>query len=132
MNKQQNIIFFDGVCVLCNGIVDHIIKYDKQKRLKFASLQGETAKIKLNNSYIRDLDSIVYLREGRFHTKSDAILYILRDIANFYALLFVFIIIPKFIRDFFYDLIARSRYKLFGRNEFCRMPDESLKDRILP
>lgn len=128
---MENIVFFDGVCSFCNQSVDFLIKIDKKNRLKFASLQGETAKSKLNQSTLDQIDSIVYYQESKIYTKSKAIIKLLIDIGGIWKVAYLGYIIPNFIRDYLYDLIARNRYKWFGKRETCRLPNEEEREKIL-
>lgn len=130
---MDNIILFDGFCNLCNRSVRFIIKHDKQEIFTFAPLQSEVGKLLLSKYSIQsnNIDSIVYIRDNRYYVKSTAVLYILKDLRGGWKFLFGFIIIPRFIRDLFYDLIAKTRYKLFGMRDNCMIPDEKVKRRFL-
>lgn len=77
------------------------------------------------------MTTIIYLRQEKVHVRSSAILYILKDLGRFWQLLFVFIIIPKFIRDAIYKIISRNRYKWFGKKEKCLIPSPELKKKFL-
>lgn len=136
MDGNKNIIFFDGECHLCNGFVDFLINKDKGRHLYYAPLQGTTAqqylapeilKKDLSNTHSNDyLKTIMFHTKGEILQKSDAIFAIINILGGVYSPLLIFKIVPKFIRDFFYDLIANNRYKLFGQREFCRLakPEE--------
>ena len=130
---NNHIILFDGVCNLCNGAVQFVIKHDKNSRFKFASLQSKFGEQFLlqNNLSTTNFNSFIYVRNQKILQKSTAALYVLKDIKGFVALGFVFIIVPKFIRDFIYTLIAKKRYKWFGKKEVCMMPTAALKNRFL-
>ncbi len=123
MMKAQPIIFFDGVCNLCNGAVQFIIKYDKLNIFKFASLQSEVGEQMLNPYGLSacKLTSIVLLQNGKVYDKSSAVLRIAKQLKFFWTL-YLFIIIPKFIRDWLYDLVAKNRYNLWGKQESCILP----------
>ncbi len=123
--KKERIIIFDGICGFCNKSIDLLIKLDKDKLFKYTSLQGEYVK-KLEIA--KDLDSIVFYEEGQLYYKSTAILKILRSLGRVGILANIFFIIPKFIRDFIYDIIAKYRYRIFGKLESCRMPSEEEKE----
>lgn len=121
INDKDRIIVFDGLCVLCNSSVDLLIKLDKCRLFKYASLQGEYVKtLNLNDS----IQSIVYLENGQVYYKSTAILKILRSLGGIWAYTTIFYIIPPTIRDFIYDIIAKYRYKIFGKLTTCRMPKD--------
>jgi predicted DCC family thiol-disulfide oxidoreductase YuxK len=99
--------------------------------LKFSPLQGNTAKQKLAAEQFQDLDSIVYYSEGKVHRKSSAVLKIMNDLGGWGILLNIFWLIPRFVRDFFYDIIARNRYKWFGKKESGRMPTREERTHFL-
>jgi len=119
MKYSQKIIIFDGVCGLCNKSVDILIKLDRKKQFLYTSLQGEFIKT-LNIE--PKIDSIIYYKDGNLFYKSTAILKILRSLGGIWVFANLFYIIPRAIRDFIYDLVAKYRYKIFGRMESCRLP----------
>ena len=119
---QKPIIFFDGVCGLCNRAVDFLIQRDTKRLFHFAPLQGETALKELPVSLTDQPDTIVCKDSESLYYKSGAILHIMMKIGGVWKLMALCYIIPKFIRDFFYDIIANNRYKVFGKKESCRMP----------
>jgi predicted DCC family thiol-disulfide oxidoreductase YuxK len=129
----MNVLLFDGVCNLCNGTVQFILKRDTKKRFKFASLQSEKGQALLKEMGLptENFDSVVYIRAGKVLQKSSAGLYILRDLGGIWAAFFPLIIFPRFIRDAVYNLLARNRYRWFGRQESCMMPTPELKERFL-
>ena len=131
--EGKSIIFFDGVCNLCNSSVNFIIKHDKKKQFLFASLQSDAAKeilLQYNSKKI-NLDSIVLLDNGKLFEKSTAALRISKHLNNGLFLLYIFIIIPTFIRDYLYDYIAKNRYKWYGKKDSCMIPTKDLKSRFL-
>ena len=130
---KSKIILFDGVCNLCNGAINFIIKRNSKATLKFASLQSDTGKQLLKEYNIDPLktDSIVLIDSNKAFLKSDAALRIAKDLDDAYPLLYSFMIIPAFIRNSIYDLIARNRYKWFGKKESCMIPTPDLKSRFL-
>ena len=123
------IILFDGVCNLCNSSVDKVIRWDKKKKFRFASLQSAFAINLLNNSSVnpKDLKSIVYYHEGKVKQKSNAVLAIVFQLGFPYSLLYVFKLIPRFLRNYVYDIVAKNRYQWFGEKETCRIPTEEEK-----
>ena len=132
--KDQPIIFFDGVCNLCNGAVNFIIDRDKNRHFYYASLQSEQAKSVLKELGEEDtkLETIIYKdKDNRIHTKSSAVLKIAKNLNAGWPLLYIFIVLPKFIRDAIYDFIASRRYSWFGKRDTCRLPDPELKERFL-
>ncbi len=131
--ENKSIILFDGVCNLCNNSVQFIIKNDKKHHFIFTSLQSDAAQevllhFKLKNS---NFDSIILIQNNKVYQKSTAILHISRHLTGFWKLNYVFIIIPKFIRDFVYTFIAKNRYKWFGKRDTCMLPTQKLKTRFL-
>ena len=110
---------FDGVCGFCNKSIDTLMRLDEEKIFKYTSLQGEYVK-KL--AIPERLESIVFYEEGKLYYKSTAILKILRSLGGIWIITNMFYIIPTFIRDFIYDVIAKYRYKIFGKMQSCRMP----------
>lgn len=129
------IILFDGVCNFCNNAVNFIIDRDKQGKFAFASLQSEIGVeiIKKHDLNVRhkDLDSIILVKNNQVYIKSMAALEIARELDGGWPLFYAFIIVPSIIRDFFYDLLAKYRYKLFGKSESCRIPTTHIRDRFL-
>ena len=125
---MNQIIIFDGVCGLCNKSVDILIKIDREKRFKYTSLQGEYVKT-LNIE--PGLDSIIFYDDGSIYYKSTAILHILRSLGGIWVFTNVLYIIPRVVRDFIYDVIAKYRYKIFGKMESCRMPNDGEQELFL-
>lgn len=128
----MKILFFDGYCSLCNGLVDWAMRQDKHARIRFASLQGETAKAVIPNNNINDTNTVVYWRDGNSYQRSNAILYLLVDIGGVWAMSGVFFLVPSVVRDFIYRRVAVNRYRFYERRESCRMPTLQEKDRLLP
>ncbi|HIP28179.1 MAG TPA: DUF393 domain-containing protein [Sulfurovum sp.] len=121
MTKKERVVIFDGFCTLCNKTIKILIKIDKEKILMYTSLQGEYIK-KLDIP--QNIDSIIFYQEGVLYYKSTAVLKILRSLGGMWVLVNIFYVIPLFIRDFIYDIIAKYRYDIFGKMESCRMPTE--------
>ncbi len=130
---MSKIVLFDGFCNLCSRSVKFIIRHDRHGVILFAALSSDVGQRLLKEHEIdsEKIDSIVYLRDDIALIKSTAVLYILRDIGGWYKLLFAFIVIPRFLRDLTYNLIAKSRYRVFGRKQYCLIPGESIKARFL-
>ncbi len=127
LNENKKIILFDGVCNLCNGFVAKAIRLDKKKESAFVSIQSETGSKILSHLQIdpSKTDSIVlYIPESQHYIKSSAVLKILNSFGGVWKLMQIFWLIPKPIRDFIYDFIARNRYKWFGKNESCEISSE--------
>ena len=120
---MKGIVLFDGICNLCNGLVLFIKKRDKRNRFRFVTLQSEEGRGMLLEAGLpeTDSDTAIYKKDGQFYLRSSAVLHILKDLGGTWKILYVFIIIPPFIRDFFYRLIAHNRYRLFGKRESCQI-----------
>jgi hypothetical protein len=114
----MNIVLFDGICNLCNASVRFITKHDKKSKIQFASLQSEKAKELLKNSAFNNenLNSIVFIADQKIFLKSDAAIEIAKMLDGFPNYLKYFQFIPRAIRDIVYDLIAKNRYRLFGKS----------------
>ncbi len=123
------IILFDGVCNLCNSSVQFIIKHDKKSIFRFASLQSEFGKriIEKFDLANKNIDSVMLLENNAIELKSTAALQIAKQLGGIYSALYVFIIIPRFMRDSIYDFVARNRYRWFGKQESCMIPKPELK-----
>jgi predicted DCC family thiol-disulfide oxidoreductase YuxK len=130
---MQKIVFFDGVCNLCNGSVNFLIKQDKKGVLKFASLQSDYAKKMIPKDVLNreNLDTIIFYNDGKFYDRSSAVLKICKALGGRYYVFLVGYLIPRFIRDGLYRFIANNRYKWFGKKEQCRIPTADLKERFL-
>lgn len=121
MDRTAPVLLFDGECNLCDTLVRFIIKHDRSKRIMFSPLQSDTSKILLRRFGLpeKDLNTVVYLKGETYYLRSSAILNILRDLRGGWSLFYGFIIIPGFILDIFYKIIARNRFSIFGRKAMC-------------
>lgn len=138
-NPRETIVFFDGYCGLCSEVVDFLIVRDHARKLRYSPLQGETAKTLLSESEREDLDTMILVRRGgdldsiQKLKKSDAALASLQDMGGFYgALASASLIVPRFLRDAVYALIAKNRYRIFGKRETCRLPSPEERALFLP
>lgn len=129
---EKDLVFFDGVCNLCASSVQWIIRHDKRNCFRFTSLQGVFAEQNIKDPVLKKTDSILLLHNGIYYTKSTAALMIARRLRFPVSLLSVFLLIPAFLRNPVYDLIARKRYVWFGKKETCWLPDEGLKAKFIP
>jgi predicted DCC family thiol-disulfide oxidoreductase YuxK len=127
------LILFDGVCNLCNRTVQFLLKRDAGKKFRFASLQGTTGQQILRERGLSssDFNSFILIEDGKLYSRSIAVLRMLRLLGGGWKLFYGLIIIPRFIRDPLYNLIARNRYKWFGRKEECWIPNEESRERFL-
>ena len=130
---QGPIILFDGVCNLCNSSVLFVIKRDKQKQFRFASLQEKTGESLLKKFDLPSdtFNSFVLIENEKVYTRSTAALRIARRLHGGWNLLYGFMIVPRFIRDAVYNIIARNRYKWFGKRDECMIPTPELIERFL-
>ncbi|MDX1439411.1 MAG: thiol-disulfide oxidoreductase DCC family protein [Rubricoccaceae bacterium] len=123
-SESEPIVLFDGVCNLCNNAVDFIIKRDRNEQFKFASLQSETGEdlARRHGIDVSKTNSVVLIDGGQAYVRSAAALKIAKKLDAAWPLMYVFILVPRHIRDFVYDWVARHRYNWFGRRETCRLP----------
>lgn len=129
--SDRPLVFFDGVCHLCNGFVDFVLRHDSSLRIQFAPLQGETAARFLGPDQRQAL-STVFVRSGDvLLEKSDAILKVLGELPR-WRWTRVFRAVPRPLRDLIYDLVARRRYAWFGERETCRLPTPAERSRLFP
>jgi predicted DCC family thiol-disulfide oxidoreductase YuxK len=131
MPNQPAIILFDGVCNFCNSSVNFVIKRDKKAYFKFAPLQSELAEKLLGKPISEMPDSVVLIENNKVHYKSTAALMIAKKLDGLWPIFYLLIIIPRPIRDWVYNLIAKNRYKIFGKKDSCMIPDPAIKARFL-
>ncbi len=131
--SMGGIILFDGVCNLCSGAVRFVIKRDKKNYFKFASLQSEAGKqiLRENNLPEDASDSFLFVENKKVFDRSTAALTVVKHLKSLWPLLYGFIIIPRFIRDWIYNFIARNRYRWFGKMDECMLPTPELQARFL-
>lgn len=131
--EASKIVLFDGVCNLCNGSVQKIIENDSKNQFKFASLQSDFGQIflaehKLDN---QNFKSLVLIDGNKYFTQSDAALRIGKELKGIYKISTILLWIPKFIRNSVYNIIAKNRYKWFGKQDSCWLPTEDLKEKFI-
>lgn len=129
--NDDKIIVFDGYCNFCSWGVQFLLKRDKLNAFLFAASQSEGGKKVLTQYNIQEVESVIYIRNGAVYKFSTAVLYVLRDLGYPWQLFYVFILVPKFIRNVIYNVFAKVRYSLFGRRATCRMPSENELKRFL-
>lgn len=125
------IILFDGVCNFCNGSVNFIIERDKKNLYKFAPLQSEVGKKYIGKFNLSEIDSVVLVENETAYAHSTAALKIAKGLGGTWSLFYIFIIIPRPIRDFFYKLFAKYRYRLFGKQDACMLPTPEIREKFL-
>ena len=131
---NRPILFFDGVCNLCDGLVQFFIKNDKKGQFLFASLQskaGEKAIRKVRQRLGTNADSVILYANGQYYVKSNAVVTALSMLGGGWSLSKAVLILPGFLRNIVYDMVARNRYRWFGRKDQCIIPTPELKHRFL-
>ena len=132
MTKEPAVVLFDGVCNLCNGAVQFVIRRDPRERFRLAAQQSEAASALLSQAGSGPLpDSLVLVEEGRIWTRSAAVLRIARGLRWPWPLAYGLIVVPRPLRDWAYARIARNRYRWFGRRDSCMVPIPELQQRFL-
>ena len=128
-----SIILFDGVCNLCNNSVQFIIRRDPKATFRFAALQSKIGQQLLKSSGLstESFDSIILIKNGKVLQRSSAALEIAKGLTGLWPCLYGFKIIPSFIRDPLYNLVANNRYRFFGRKDHCMIPTPELKSRFV-
>lgn len=131
--RNKTILLFDGYCNLCHSSVQFVLKHEKRQELYFTSLQSPVG-IEILKHYkidVNKIDSLVLIEKNIAYTKSAAALRLGKYLKGIYALGYIFIIVPPFIRNGVYDFIAKNRYKWYGKQDSCIIPDENLAKRFL-
>ena len=128
------ILLFDGHCNLCNAWVQYVVKRDSSSTIRFASLQSGAGRRLLEEHKIDEnyIESLVFFEEGSFSVSSNAALRTLSYLDGWQKHLIFLSVVPQSLRDLVYRLIAKNRYKLFGRREQCMVPTAELSKRFLP
>lgn len=136
--NSKTLVLYDGVCGLCNGLNQFLIKRDREDHFLFASLQSELAESLLKRYGINavDLDTVYVLADygqpsQRLLARSDAILHVVGQLGGVWTLLKAGRVLPKSLRDALYSLVARNRYRVFGKYEVCLMPEEKYRTKFL-
>ena len=132
-NIDNYILLFDGVCNLCNSMVQFTIRRDPNGKFKFASLQSESGQVLLKKFGLPldDFDSFVLINGDKYFIKSSAGLHVLKELGGVWKLFYVLIVFPRPLRDFIYNLIAKTRYRIFGKRDTCMVPTQEIKQRFL-
>ncbi len=133
LNTQKPILLFDGVCNFCNSSVNFIIDHNSSKDILFTSLQSDLGQqlLKKFNLPTENFNSLLLVEGDKYYTKSIAALKIAQHLDGNWKNLYFLKILPSFIRDFGYDVIAQNRYKIFGKSDQCRVPTKETKERFL-
>ncbi len=130
---QQPVILFDGVCNLCSSVVQFVIKRDRKNQFKFASLQSTFGQSVLRkfNLPTNTFNSFVLYKKRKAYTRSTGALLVAKELSGLWPTLYLFIIVPAFIRNAVYDFIGKNRYKWFGKKEACWLPSPQLRSRFI-
>ena len=130
---RQDILLFDGICNLCNSSVNFIIDHDPKGHFKFAALQSQFGQQKLKELGLntKNFDSIVLISGDQLYEKSTAALKVAKRLNGLWPVLYGFIIIPPFIRHAVYNLVAKNRYRIWGRRDQCRIPTPEIRQRFM-
>lgn len=133
MNAYNPVVLFDGICPLCNAVVVFVLRRDRSACLRFASMQSAPgqALLRRHGLPLQDYDSFVLIEDRRVYIKSAGFLRLVRYLHWPWPWLALGWIVPRVMRDWMYDQIARHRYGLFGRNDTCVLPPDDLRDRFL-
>jgi predicted DCC family thiol-disulfide oxidoreductase YuxK len=131
MDTISPVLFFDGDCILCNRAVQYVIRHDRAKVFYFSPLGSPAA-----NDLLKDMagvrpDTFLLLLKGKCYTRSTAALMVAKLLGGWRSSLYVLMVIPRPLRDGLYDLVARNRYKWFGRSETCLIPSPEVMNRFL-
>lgn len=130
------VLLYDGVCGFCNKSVQLILDHDRRGTMRFAALQSDYGQAVIErHTELRGVDSVVYVEQTpggeRIHVRSDAALKVAAYLGGFWKLFLVAKVLPRALRDYCYDLLARNRYKLFGKYDTCMLPPPEVRSRFL-
>jgi len=130
---HQPIVLFDGVCKFCNASVNFIIDHDARARVRFAALQSPVGRelLRRHGLPLDQLDSLVLIEGPNCYTRSTAALRIAGHLDGWWRYLMAGLLLPPFLRDAAYDVLARHRYRWFGRLDACRVPTPDVRGRFL-
>jgi len=133
MTDRRYIVIFDGVCKLCNGSVNFIIKRDPNCKFVFAPVQGDFAQQLIEKNALDNVgeETFLLVKDDQFFMYSDAALEIAKNLSGLWPVLYVLRVLPRVIRDSVYKVFARNRYKLFGRTATCMVPTKEMKSRFV-
>jgi len=133
MIENGGVVLFDGICNFCSSSVLFIIKRDPKGYFRFSAIQTESGEsiMKKYNIHSDKADSIILIENNMVYYRSSAALRIARKLKGGWKLFYGAMIIPPFIRNFFYDLVARNRYRWFGKRDHCFIPDQNIRERFI-
>jgi predicted DCC family thiol-disulfide oxidoreductase YuxK len=129
----MRIVYFDGECNVCNAFVDFLIRRDRRRILKYAPLQGETARAHLKPELASALSTMVLEDErGAIYLESSAAIRTIAALGGLYSFMWIFLIVPRFLRDGVYRWVANHRYLWWGKRDTCRVPSAEERAQFLP
>jgi predicted DCC family thiol-disulfide oxidoreductase YuxK len=130
---NKPLILFDGDCGLCNKLVQFVIRRDKGHKFLFAPLQSKfgQAFLRQDGIFANDYESFIYITNNEIFKKSTAAFKLLKDLGGIWKVPYLFIILPKPLRDWVYKLVAKNRFRVFGKQNYCIMPSEELRGQFL-
>jgi predicted DCC family thiol-disulfide oxidoreductase YuxK len=131
LSATYPVLYFDGVCNLCNSTVQFIIKHDKRKQFRFAPLQSVPGKAVLQQIGGDAQDSVILQYNRKYYSKSDAVLQVMKLLGGVWKTSLIGYLLPRFFRNMVYDWIAKNRYRWFGRQDECMIPTAELRSRFL-
>lgn len=133
MQWEKPVIFFDGVCNYCNGAINLVIRHDRPQRFLFATLQSKAGQqiLRENNLPEKNYESFILFEKGKIYSKSTAALRVANHMPWYWKWTQLGWIMPRFMRDAIYGIIARNRYKWFGKKETCMIPGPEVRSRFL-
>ena len=125
-------MLFDGICTLCNKTVLFLIKYDKNNNIHFASNQTKAGETIMKQYLVNhDCRSVILIKDGLVYYKSDAIIEIAKLVSGWPRIALIGVIIPQFLRNWIYDLVANNRYKIFGKQAVCSIPSKTNEHKFI-
>ena len=130
MTSKKDIVVFDGVCVLCNRFFNWLIKNDKNEKFMYTNFQSDFSK--KNNLKLKDINSVAVIKtNGEKIYKVQAVYYILKKIDRYFIVQILLKLLPLFLTNICYDLIANFRYRIFGKYETCIIPNENVRKNFI-
>ena len=131
-SRVNNIILFDGVCNFCDRSVQFIIKRDRTALYKFTAIQSDAGQEIITKLNVPpDIDSLILVENDNCYYQSSAALRISKNLHGGWNLLYFLLIVPKPIRDYVYGIVAKNRYKWFGKKDHCMLPSSEIRNRFL-
>lgn len=128
ISLDHPVMFFDGECIFCSKALQFFIKVDKDEIIRYTTLQSEEGQQMMDKLNIsKDMESVALIDNGEYFTKSDVTFHLMKKMHFPWRLLSILIFLPKSFRDFFYNIVAKNRYKIFGKYDQCMIPSASQK-----